>query len=269
MDCKVVSFINMKGGVGKTTLVINLAHTLMKEENKRVLIVDMDPQFNATQALFTKYKSIKEYEKLINRKTICAILHSDDRSIIEGEKKTTVEDIIINLENNESGKLDIIPGDLNLTSFESSDRGSEKLLNRNINKIKEDYDYILIDTPATYSVYGQASLLASDYYVVPVLPDTFASLGYDLLESKVENDIVLEDMKPVKLGVIITLSNQNKAKRKVISESFEEIKFKNELHENENIRSGNFDNFIYDMLSTKDNIKKIAKEFIKKIEEVN
>ncbi|WP_437272718.1 ParA family protein [Staphylococcus succinus] len=269
MNCKVISFINMKGGVGKTTLVINLAHTLMKEENKRVLIVDMDPQFNATQALFTKYKSIEQYEELINHKTICAILQPDERTITKGEKKTKLEDIIINLENNTNGKLDIIPGDLNLTSFESSDRGSEKLLNRNIKSIKESYDYIFIDTPATYSVYGQAALLASDYYVIPVLPDTFASLGYHLLESKVENDIVLEDMKPTKLGVIITLSKDNKAKRKTISESFEGIKFENELYENENIRSGNFSNFIYDMKATRENIKELAKELIEKIEEVD
>ncbi|MDK9859298.1 AAA family ATPase [Staphylococcus equorum] len=99
MNAKIVSFINMKGGVGKTTLTINLAYTLMKEKNKKVLIVDMDPQFNATQALFTKFKSISEYEELINVKTILAILQPDDRSITEGERKTKVEDIIINLEN--------------------------------------------------------------------------------------------------------------------------------------------------------------------------
>ncbi|MEY8603520.1 ParA family protein [Staphylococcus nepalensis] len=268
MNAKIVSFINMKGGVGKTTLTINLAYTLMKEKNKKVLIVDMDPQFNATQALFTKFKSISEYEELINVKTILAILQPDDRSITEGERKTKVEDIIINLENSLYGKLDIIPGDLNLTSFESSDRGSEKLLNRNMNIIKEDYDYIFIDTPATYSVYGQTALLASDYYVVPVLPDTFASLGHDLLENKVENDIVLEDMKPTKLGVIITLSKPNKAKRQAIIDSFDGIKFKNELFENEHIRSGNFDNFIYDMSSTKENIKELTNELIEKINEV-
>ncbi|MGW7954890.1 hypothetical protein [Staphylococcus xylosus] len=79
----------------------------------------MDPQFNATQALFTKFKSISEYEELINVKTILAILQPDDISITEGERKTKVEDIIINLENSLYGKLDIIPGDLNLTPFES------------------------------------------------------------------------------------------------------------------------------------------------------
>lgn len=268
MNAKIVSFINMKGGVGKTTLTINLAHTLMKEKKKKVLIVDMDPQFNATQALFTKFKSIEEYEKLINVKTILAILQPDDRSLTEGEKKTKIKDIIVNLETDLQGKLDIIPGDLNLTTFESSDRGSEKLLKRNINIVKEEYDYIFIDTPATYSVYGQTALLASDYYVVPVLPDTFASLGYDLLENKVNNDIVLEDTKPIKLGVIITLSKANRAKRQAIIDSFDDIKFKNELYENEYIRSGNFETFIYDMSSTRENIIKLTNELIEKINEV-
>lgn len=115
----------------------------------------------------------------------------------------------------------------------------------------------------------QTALLASDFYVVPVLPDTFASLGYDLLQNKLKNDIVLDSSKPKLLGVIITLSNPKRAKRKSISESFNSIKFENELLENENIRAGNFDNFIYDMASTRENIVELTSEFINKINEVD
>ncbi|ECP0926862.1 ParA family protein, partial [Listeria monocytogenes] len=75
MSPDIVSFINMKGGVGKTTLTINIAYTLAKEFKKNVLLIDMDPQFNATQSLMTKFKSLKDYEDLRNSgKTINYIL---------------------------------------------------------------------------------------------------------------------------------------------------------------------------------------------------
>lgn len=267
MTGTVVSFINMKGGVGKTTLTINLAYTLFKEYDKKVLLVDMDPQFNATQALFTKFRTIDEYGELVrNEKTIINLLSTNQRGIVAGEKILNYDDIITNLLEAGEVKFDIIPGDLNLTSFESSDRGSEKLLRKVIESIKENYDYILIDTPATYSVYGQSSLLASDYYIVPVLPDTFATLGYDLLQNKVKEDIVLEDSKVKNLGVIITLDKPTLAKRNEIISTFQKEKFKNTLPENEHIRAGSLRNFIYDMSSTRSDIVDLTKELMDKID---
>lgn len=266
---RVISFINMKGGVGKTTLTINLAYTLLKEFNKKVLLIDMDPQFNATQALFTKYKSIQEYETVVSeKKTILNLLKQTTHHITDGEQTTEFPEVIINLESSDMGKFDLIPGDLNLTTFESSDRGAEKLLKKSVDKLKPYYDYILIDTPATYSVYGQTALLASDYYIVPVLPDTFASLGHDLLENKVQKDLVLEGTNLQKLGVVITLSKMGKAKRSAIIELFNDVKFDTELYENEHIRTGNIENFIYDMDSTRENIIELTDEFITKINEV-
>ena len=58
-DGKVISFINMKGGVGKTTLTINIANYLANKGNKKILIIDLDPQFNATQALLLKQEKNK------------------------------------------------------------------------------------------------------------------------------------------------------------------------------------------------------------------
>lgn len=271
MSAKVISMINMKGGVGKTTLILNLSYTLYKHYSKNVLIIDMDPQFNSTQALFTKYKSIEEYTELLESgKTIISILDQDSRSLTKGKREVDIADIVVELEKRTSEekevKFSVLPGDLALTTFESSDRGSEKLLNRNINKIKDEYDFIFIDTPATYSVYGQTSLYASDYYIVPVMPDTFASLGYDLLTTKIRNDLVLEERDIKFLGIIITLHKEGKRKRQNIIDTFEDGKlFENKLYENEHIRSGNLNNFIYDMKQTKDNIIDITEEFLERI----
>ncbi|MFT8425695.1 MAG: ParA family protein [Liquorilactobacillus sp.] len=278
--CKVISFINMKGGVGKTTLTINIGYTLSKEYSKNVLIIDMDPQFNATQALMTKFDSIKNYSKLRDSgSTIASVLVPQTHSMITNNSINDKEPgselpakVIKELlpQNIRSSKFDLIPGDLSLTEFESTARGSEKLLFKFIkdNNIKEDYDYILIDTPATYSVYSQTSLFASDYYLVPIAPDIFSSLGYDLLKNALKKDLVLEDHELINLGVLFTLTSETRSKRNNIQTSFEDTeKFTHSLEENENIRSGNISNFIYDMSSTKGNIIELTKEFLIKLGE--
>lgn len=142
-------------------------------------------------------------------------------------------------------------------------------------KIFNNYDFILIDTPATYSVYSQASLLASNYYIVPIAPDVFSTLGYELLQRALKKDLVLEDHDLKNLGIIFTLTNRTidhkvvkKVKRNNIQESFkQEERFDNTLYENENIRTGKLNRFIYDMSSTKDNIIKITNELLKKLGE--
>ncbi|WP_225415520.1 ParA family protein, partial [Limosilactobacillus reuteri] len=164
--------------------------------------------------------------------------------------------------------------------FETTARGAEKRLKKLIAKpsVLNNYDFILIDTPATYSVYSQASLLASDYYIVPIAPDVFSALGYDLLQKALKKDLVLEDHKLINLGIIFTLTSKSKderekvtknVKRNNIQESFEkEERFNKTLYEHERIRTGKLENFIYDMTSTKDNIVEITNELLQKLGEV-
>lgn len=266
----VISFINMKGGVGKTTLTVNIGYTMYKKFNKKVLIVDMDPQFNATQLLMTKFKDLDQYKDLRKTdKTIAYLLQKNPSSMFSNKKEEfNVSDFIVNLEGDDSEGLSLIPGDLQLTTFESSVRGSEKYLDKSLKKIIKNYDIILIDTPATYSIYSQASLLASDYYIVPIAPDAFSFLGYDLLQNKLKGDPVLEDNKPKDLGIISTLYNKNKIKRASIDKDFSRnnyYKFENKLIENENIRTGNIANLMYDMSGTKDNIISLTEEVLSKI----
>lgn len=268
--CNVISFINMKGGVGKTTLAINLGYTLVKEFSKNVLIIDMDPQFNATQALITKFSNINKYDLIRKEHRTIASLLLDEPNSMVNNNHTKQNDVIFNLIKNSvgDGNFDLIPGDLSLTSFESARRGAEKILAKYIkeNNLKNLYDYILIDTPATYSIYSQASLYASDYYLVPISPDTFSVLGYNLLEKSIDKDYVLDEHNISNLGIVFTLTNDNRIKRKTIQESFDnKPRFLNGLKENENIRSGKISTFILDMPSTKDNIIELTTEFIERL----
>ncbi|EAD0080787.1 hypothetical protein NB59_14810 [Listeria monocytogenes] len=277
MSPDIVSFINMKGGVGKTTLTINIAYTLAKEFKKNVLLIDMDPQFNATQSLMTKFKSLKDYEDLRNRgKTINYILQPP-RGGVTGGIFFSNEDLILNLYEDpkfselNQGALDLIAGDLGITTFESSRRGSEKILKEYIKEIegkyRNKYDFILIDTPATYSIYSQSSLISSDFYVVPISPDTFSALGFSLLHRAMKDDLTLKDTQPDMLGIIFTLTKDKVGRNKIKDEFEDEPTFSETLKESEWIRTGNMSSFMLDMASTRGNIIALVTEFLNKIDE--
>lgn len=276
MKSSVVSFINMKGGVGKTTLTINVAYTLAKVFGKKVLLLDMDPQFNATQSLMTKFKSLEEYESLRNNgKTINYVLQPPTGGVTVGVSYDN-KDLILNLlspnvAEGQEGLLDMIVGDLGITTFEASRRGSEKMLNEYLKEIgkenKKDYDFILIDTPATYSIYSQSSLIASDFYVVPVSPDTYSALGFSLLQKAMKDDLTLKDNEPEMLGIIFTLTKDRAGRNKIRDEFEEEATFEKSLVESEWIRTGSMATLMSDMSLTRDNINSIVTEFLEKVDE--
>lgn len=183
MKRNIIALLNMKGGVGKTTLCKEIAYYL-SNNGKKVLLVDVDPQGNLTQSIFEKfnYKHHYEIETEENKHyKVCTATISnvfEYKSIVDGVK---VEDFILPLTNN----LSIIPGDLNAVFFERSSGSSESEngLKNFIEdfEIKDNYDYILLDCPPTFSFYTTAALLASDFYVSPIHPDSYSILGIDLL----------------------------------------------------------------------------------------
>lgn len=256
----------MKGGVGKTTTCINIGYTLAKHFQKNVLLIDMDPQFNATQALFTKFTSFKAYELIQSEnKTISHFLTPPYGGLYQQVPSYQAKDIIFNLYTEQNANFDMIPGDLELISFESSMRGSENRLKHFLdNKVLNDYeyDYILIDTPATYSIYSQSALIASDFYCVPIAPDVFSALGYSLLQRVMEDDLTLKEGSIKNLGIIFTLW-KNSAGRENIQDKFtEEPTFSTKISEFERVRSGRLDTFLYDMQTSKEEIINLTQEFI-------
>ena len=141
MSAPVVSFINMKGGVGKTTLCVGIAEYLSNYMDKKILVIDIDPQFNATQSLMGHYNRVEEYMKDIRQqiKTIRKIFELPT-SLMDDEKKVTPDDVITKLDEN----LDIILGDINII-FDTSQEGVRiKMLSKFIieNDLKDNYDYI-------------------------------------------------------------------------------------------------------------------------------
>jgi chromosome partitioning protein len=102
----------------------------------------------------------------------------------------------------------ILPGDLDLHLMEmASGSGKENRLKKYINEIQETekYDYIIIDTPPTPSVWMTSALIASDYYLVPVKPDPISYTGIDLLESIIENKRENLDLTIKCIGLVFTM----------------------------------------------------------------
>lgn len=191
---KKVSIINMKGGVGKSTLTVNLAwhFAAYSHWSKNILVVDLDPQFNASQYLLgvSKYKSIIDQRK----PTTWDILEQNTRTPSGQTRITDPHQPIHNAVRFTDGcRINIIPSRLELAFSLKNPAQKERQLSRMLAKIEDEYDLILIDCAPTESVLTTAAYLASDYLLVPVKPEYLCAIGLPLLinsmnDFKNEND---------------------------------------------------------------------------------
>lgn len=211
---KVVSIINMKGGVGKTTLTCNLAYALAYFHKKKVLLVDIDPQFNATQYFMKQ----EDYLKYINDKKNYTIFEIFKEPLTEAPSTVNTENQKIELlppsltnttvhiyEGKDGNRLDMIPSTLQLMELESSARGSENRLKIFIDNIKNAYDFIFVDCPPTMSILTLSAYLASDAYLIPIKPDHLSSVGLPLLERAIKKYEVNFPRNIKQLGIIFTM----------------------------------------------------------------
>lgn len=185
----VVSIVNMKGGVAKTTLATNLADSLARRENMSVLLVDIDPQFNATQCL------ISGEDYVARRKAGGATIYD-----IFDDAPSAISPVLAprpapsrELKDIEPWKVksnyDLLPGNLDLFRLEmGGGHGREQRLRRYLEAIGAErrYDYVIVDVPPTPSHWMMAALLASGSYLVPVKPEPLSRTGIDLLRGVVE-----------------------------------------------------------------------------------
>ena len=173
---KAIAIFNQKGGVGKTTTNINLAACLSLMD-KKVLILDIDPQGNTTSGMGISKKGLRNtmYEILVDDKL-------DPRKAI----------IHTNIKN-----LDIIPASVQLAGAEIELvqlEGREKRLKKALNKIKDDYDYVFIDCPPSLGLLTINSLTAVDSVLIPIQCEFYALEGVSQLMSTIE--LVKKNLNP-------------------------------------------------------------------------
>lgn len=200
---KIISIVNQKGGVGKTTTSVNLS-VFLAHLGKKVLLVDLDPQANATSGLGFDHRSLEAgiYESLIESKPIYEII------------KRTVEP-----------GLKIAPATLNLAGagvelVSLADR--EFCLTRVLNDVKDEFDYIIIDGPPSLGLLTVNSLCASDEVIIPIQSEYYALEGLSQLLETI--NLVQENLKPELkiMGALITMfDKRNKLSGAVMNELYQ------------------------------------------------
>lgn len=211
----VMSVLNMKGGVGKTTLSAHLFREFYKEVRKNVLIIDFDPQFNLTQTLYDE----KKYEKLkLEGKTILSVMESPENFSLydthrSSEEVPAPEEIVQNIKylyDKQTSKvlanLDILAGDFTLCKFSLMDdkqvlSTAAARFSEFIGKAREKYDLVCIDCNPSSSFLTVCALKASTHLLVPVRPDRYSMLGLRMLDNFISEFKGLAN-KPKKIIVL-------------------------------------------------------------------
>lgn len=233
MPAKVVAFINFKGGVGKTSNVVNLGAALAKLHRKRVLIVDLDPQANSTFWLLR----MSDWEKL-NRDRSRTVAQVFQDAIDRTELFDFERCVVRGVPWSEKGfshiqDLDLLPASVDLLETEEDLYKVQEheaffmVLHHRLKACRAHYDYILLDCPP--NVYGVAknALFFADHYLVPYIPDYLSLSGlrtFARLIRRFQDSIApfyVGELGPRLSAVIV---NRYKKRGKVFDEAINELK---------------------------------------------
>lgn len=205
----VISTINLKGGVGKSTTTVAVGELLSEAFHKRVLIIDLDPQTNATTMLIGE----KQWDKLNKQGFTLATLFKDALDASKNfDLGNTLQKGVSNVKDVRT--LDLIPSSIDLIDVQ--DRLSSmpsgrfyannptEVLRRAVKPILDEYDYVLIDCPPNLGLITLNGLRISNGYIIPTIPDVLSTYGIPQIISRVSAfaDTIGEPIEPY--GIVVS-----------------------------------------------------------------
>ena len=291
----IISTVNMKGGVGKTTLTVNLATCLAKYHQKRVLVLDLDSQISATLSLMSPHDFAQTRKK---RKTLSYLIEN----IIQPNPYSKLEifDIICPSVCDIEG-LELLPGDIELydeylvsemlhkeaklqenLEFEAVwNKFEGSLIKKILEPVLEEYDFIILDCAPGYNLLTRSGIAASNFYILPARPEPLSIVGIQLLERRIaklkESHKASDDPLNINLiGVVFILSSggllsryYNQVMRRVNSDFDPQQIFENTIPMDVNVAKAvdTFQPVVTAMPNTQGSkaFMKLTEEFLRKI----
>ena len=207
----VIATINLKGGVGKTTTTVALAEILAGVHHKSVLVIDLDPQTNATTMLVgeDRWKELNDDDLTLARLFEDALNEPSARKF---NLKKTLQQGVSNVR--DVVGVDLLPSSLDLIDVQdrlgsmSSGRFHSDvptdILRRAVRPILDDYDYVLVDCPPNLGIITLNGLRIADAYIIPTIPDVLSTYGIPQIITRVKAfaDNIGEQIRP--LGIVIS-----------------------------------------------------------------
>ncbi len=221
---KIISFLNIKGGVGKTISTVNIAAELGRQ-SKKVLVIDLDPQSNTTKYLNMYDPNVKgSYEVLSGEDVGIQITSYDGVWLISGNIKLIMSEAEILADTKKARETRL-----------------RKWLN---NKPQGTFDYVLIDCPPSLGMLSTNALTASDHVLVPLKIDAFSLDGFEYLLNSIDSVKEEFNEKLELLGVFITMDRSTKINKELKEELKVELGnylFKQSIRENVDVIKSTFE----------------------------
>jgi chromosome partitioning protein len=214
---KIIAIANQKGGVGKTTTSINLAASLGVLE-KKILLIDADPQANATSGLGIEVESVEKGTYQLLEHTVSA------------------KEVIVSTN---SPNLDLIPAHIDLVAIEIElvdKKNRESMLKRAIGELKDEYDFILIDCAPSLGLLTLNALTAADSVLIPIQCEYFALEGLGKLLNTIKSVQKIHNVQLDIEGLLLTMYDSRlRLSNQVVDEvkkHFDEMVFKTIIQRN-------------------------------------